>query len=230
MTKRSKIIFVAALLATSIILVVGTTKKAHSEYVPGSLFNPIEGMTEMMDTMFTTPMGQFLDAMLEAYKVSIDAMLRLSDDIGDMSDRIGTMADRILTMADNIGIMADRIVKTEELMASTLLELTGNNGSVVTTGGPVTMINVPVENDSVSLSAPIAITLSGGYPDYILYMSNNSDLSGATNVLVKANDTTAAWNRAADYATGSQLFLAVKAVEGSSIGTISNTVKVNLIP
>jgi len=45
----------------------------------------------------------------------INAMLRLSDDIGKMADRIGEMADRIVATEIQIGIMADRILETQRL-------------------------------------------------------------------------------------------------------------------
>lgn len=45
----------------------------------------------------------------------VEAMLRLSDDIGTMADRIGEMADRIVSTELQIGIMADRILDTQRL-------------------------------------------------------------------------------------------------------------------
>jgi len=45
----------------------------------------------------------------------VSAMLRLSDDIGEMAERIGEMADRIVATELQIGIMADRILETQEL-------------------------------------------------------------------------------------------------------------------
>lgn len=50
----------------------------------------------------------------------INAMLRLSDDIGSMADRIGTMADRIVATELQIGIMADRILETIDMQNQTL--------------------------------------------------------------------------------------------------------------
>jgi uncharacterized UPF0160 family protein len=45
----------------------------------------------------------------------INAMLRLSDDIGTMADRIGEMADRIVATELQIGDMADRILETQTI-------------------------------------------------------------------------------------------------------------------
>jgi len=47
----------------------------------------------------------------------VNAMLQLSQDIGDMADRILEMADKILIMADDIGDMADRIVETQRIQS-----------------------------------------------------------------------------------------------------------------
>ena len=47
--------------------------------------------------------------------VYVNAMLRLSDDIGKMADRIGEMADRILATELQIGVMADRILETQKI-------------------------------------------------------------------------------------------------------------------
>lgn len=46
------------------------------------------------------------------------AMLRLSDDIGEMAGRIGVMADRIVATEVLIGDMADRIVQVAEILIS----------------------------------------------------------------------------------------------------------------
>ena len=50
----------------------------------------------------------------------IAAMLRLSDDIGEMADRIGEMADRIVATELQIGIMADRILETQRIQSENL--------------------------------------------------------------------------------------------------------------
>lgn len=53
-------------------------------------------------------------------QASLDAMLKLSDEIGVMADRILEMADKILVMADNIGLMADRILVTQQIQSTNL--------------------------------------------------------------------------------------------------------------
>ncbi len=52
---------------------------------------------------------------------AMNAMLRLSDDIGTMADRILEMSDKILLMADNIGLMADRIITTQQIQSANLV-------------------------------------------------------------------------------------------------------------
>lgn len=51
---------------------------------------------------------------------AMDAMLKLSDDIGVMADRILEMGDKILLMSDNIGDMADRILLTQQIQSTNM--------------------------------------------------------------------------------------------------------------
>lgn len=51
---------------------------------------------------------------------AMDAMLKLSDDIGVMADRILEMGDKILIMSDNIGYMADRILLTQQIQSTNM--------------------------------------------------------------------------------------------------------------
>ena len=53
-------------------------------------------------------------------QASLDAMLKLSDDIGEMADRILEMGDKILLMSDNIGLMADRILLTQQIQSANM--------------------------------------------------------------------------------------------------------------
>lgn len=55
-----------------------------------------------------------------AIRNAMNAMLRLSDDIGTMAGRILEMSDKILVMADNIGLMADRIIITQQIQSENL--------------------------------------------------------------------------------------------------------------
>lgn len=76
------------------------------------------------------------------YRAALSAMLRLSDDIGEMANRILEMADRILVMADNIGTMADRILITQRLQHTNVALI---QGAMLTT-----QQNMVAMSDSVS--------------------------------------------------------------------------------
>ncbi len=76
-------------------------------------------------------------------QAALDAMLKLSDDIGVMADRILEMADKILLMADNIGLMADRIILTQQIQ-STNLALT--QASILTTQQNIILLSKTVDS------------------------------------------------------------------------------------
>lgn len=75
-------------------------------------------------------------------QAALDAMLKLSDDIGEMADRILEMADKILLMADNIGAMADRILLTQQIQSSNLA-LT--QASILTTQQNIILLSTTVD-------------------------------------------------------------------------------------
>lgn len=172
---------------------------ASSQRANAWFFDPFENMVEMsLQTMENIVLG-------------------LSDDIGSMADNIGIMADRILVMADKIGEMSDRIVYTEELMVSAISD-----------SGISSLITSPVEGTYVNIGTPVDITLSSQKTEYLLYISNNADMSGATNALVQNGDTSIAWSRLPGFVTGSKIYIAVKTVGGTSSSEFSNTVMLNL--
>jgi len=134
-----------------------------------------------------------------------------------LSDDIGIMADRILLMSDDIGEMADRIVYTEELIVNGFSQ-----------SGISSLILSPIEGTLVSATTPIDITLSSASTDYLLFISNKADMSGSTNALVQNNDTSIAWSRVTDFATGTKLYIAIRTVGGTVSSDFSNTVMLNL--
>jgi len=183
----------------SILLLSAILFMASSQRANAWFFDPFENMVEMsLNTMENIVLG-------------------LSDDILSMADNIGIMADRILIMADKIGEMADRIVYTEELMVSAI------SGS-----GISSLITAPTEGTVVTYSTPVDITLSSQKTDYLLYISNNADMSGATNALVQNSDTSIAWSRLPGFATSNKIYIAVKTVGGTTSSDFSNTVMLNL--
>lgn len=199
MTKKSRPVTVAIVMLT-----LSTVLFVAPKPVRAYSWNPFQSMVESM-----------LNVMNDTMEDMMTTMLTLSDDVG-------TMSDRILVMADDIGLMADRIVTTEQLLADLVRDVTDSKG-------PSALIISPAEGAVVSLSLPMDITLSNGADDYVLFMSNTADMAAATNILVQNGDTGPATNRALDYTTGSQLYIAVKALNGDTMGPISNTVMINII-
>lgn len=172
------------------------------------------GTTQRANAFFFDPFENMVESMLETIET---ITVTISNDIGDMADNIGLMADRILVMADKIGEMSERIVYTEELMLS-----------VISERGVSSLITSPIEGDYVTHNLPIDIVLSSQKLDYVLYISNNADMSGSTNALVQNGDTSTAWSRVADFTTGTKLYIAVKTVGDTASSDFSNTVMVNL--
>ncbi len=158
------------------------------------------------------------------FETMVESMLTLmNNSMTTMSTTILTLSDDIGTMADRIGTMADRIVETEVLMADLVRDVTDSQG-------PSTLLTMPIEGDFVALSSPMNISLSDGSIDYVLFMSNSADLELATNILVTGGDSSIATDRATAYATGEQLYIAVKSINGDTMGPLSNTVMINLLP
>ncbi|MCW8934434.1 MAG: hypothetical protein OQK98_06895 [Gammaproteobacteria bacterium] len=170
--------------------------------------------TKTANAWFFDPFENMVETALNSIE---NIILGLSSDIGTMADRILVMSDNIGLMADRIGEMADRIVYTEELMLS-----------AITDSGVSSLITSPTEGSIVSRTTPVIITLSSQKTDYLLYISNNADMSGATNALVQNSDTSIAWSRVTDFATGNKLYIAVKTVGGTTSSDFSNTVMLNL--
>ena len=157
--------------------------------------------------LFLDPFESVVITALETVETLI---LGLSSDIGTMAGEIGEMADRI-------GEMADRIVHTEELMVA------ASSNNVITS-----LITSPIEGTQVSTTIPVQITLSSEKTDYLLFISNNADMSASTNALVLNGDTSSAWSRVSDFATGNKVYIAVKIVDANSSSDFSNTVMLNL--
>jgi len=170
--------------------------------------------TRTANAWFFDPFENMVETALNTME---NIVLGLSADIGTMADRILIMSDNIGLMADRIGEMADRIVYTEELMVS-----------AITDSGISSLITSPVEGTVVTRTSPVSISLSSQKTDYLLYISNNADMSGATNALVQNSDTSIAWGRVKDFATGNKLYIAVKTVGGTTSSDFSNTVMLNL--
>jgi len=210
---------------------VGEKEVANSENPQGwgffdNFFKPMQGMMDSMSKPMT-----------EMFSKALEAMMKLSDDIGKM-------ADRILDMADKIGDMADRIVATEKLMAQFVQNMSGQQGSLDTdmpgnckdlagSDENAIVITSPAENDTITKTAAPKITISNSASSYLLIASNSSTFPrGKTaSVFVKsAADLDAAWTRLTAISEDGTLYLAVKTVDEQTnvISRISNSVKVTV--
>lgn len=168
--------------------------------------------------LFTVTAKDANASILDPFEAAVLASLQTIETVVlGLSNDIGLMADRILEMADKIGDMSDRIVHTEELIVA------ASSNNVITS-----LIISPVEGAQVYTSIPVEIALSSGKTEYILYMSNNADMSGSTNALVQNGDTSTAWSRVADYVTGSKIYISIKTVDETGSSDFSNTVMLNL--
>lgn len=149
----------------------------------------------------------------------LDAMLRLSDDIGLMADRIGEMADRI--------------VDTEGLLADTLLQL---NGSVAGGGEHGVLLLAPMTGMTVNRVQAPDITLSNGGPNagtaYLLYVADSPTFDTPRTVPLLVNgetDPSVLWQTAMQVITGDTAYLAVRSIDAEQrLSGLSNAVRVTL--
>lgn len=113
-------------------------------------------------------------------QASLDAMLKLSDDIGVMADRILEMADKILVMADNIGLMADRILLTQQIQ-STNLALT--QASMLATQQNIILLSATVDTSIYSNTLSSLINTGN-----LLSLDMNNTQLSATNMATELAD------------------------------------------
>ena len=205
MTRKHKSMIAAGILAVVAVLFTAT---AFTTPWGGSCCTPPWDGRGFNN--FFTDRQEYRLARLE---MAMDAMLRLSDDIGEMADRIGEMADRI--------------VETMELM----LEREGalgdcNNATCAGVVGKTTLILSPSEGQT--LTNTTFFNLAGGYDDFILYASSDAGMAKPTNILVQDNDLAAALARIKGYVYDDKIYVAVKAVDGGAVSDLSNTVMLYL--
>lgn len=113
-------------------------------------------------------------------QASLDAMLKLSDDIGEMADRILEMADKILVMADNIGLMADRILLTQQIQ-STNMALT--QSTILTTQQNIILLSATVDTSVYNTSLSSLINTGN-----VLSLDMNAALLTETNMSAELVD------------------------------------------
>ena len=139
-----------------------------------------------------------------------------------LSGDIGLMADRIVAMAD-------RIVATEELLAQSLTLLVNNPDFAGTSSSNGTALTSPIDNAILTSTAP-AITTIPAASIYLLYASTTPTFSAGNTISLYVDSAGALdskWAQIVTYANGETIYLAVKRIDGSTISSISNGVKVN---
>ena len=142
--------------------------------------------------------------------------------VSKLSDDIGLMADRIVEMAD-------RIVATEDLLAQSLTLLINNPDFAGTSSSNGIALISPVDNDTLSSTAP-DITTTPAASIYLLYASTTPTFSAGNTISLYVDSEealNAKWSQIVTYANGETIYLAVKRIDGSTISSISNGVKVS---
>ncbi len=161
-----------------------------------------------------------LETSITELSTTIDSSLtltsKLSDDIGLMADRIGTMADRIVT--------------TENLLANTLITLTGSSSSTT----PTVLITDPLDDATVQAATAPTITLSPVATRYVLLASNSALFpdSDTVSLLIDTSNSslTTAWSLiTGTVAQSGTIFIAVRSLDSSDQQSErSNSIKLNI--
>ncbi len=140
---------------------------------------------------------------------------RLSTDIGEMADRIVEMADRI--------------VATEVLLADSLALLVANPDFAGTSSSNGAVLKLSGDAQQTAIAPEITILPDTSF--YLIYASDVPTFTAGNTISLYVDSTDALsskWSQIVAFGTGkSAIYLAVKRIEGSTISTISNGVKVN---
>ena len=143
--------------------------------------------------------------------------------VSKLSDDIGLMADRIVEMAD-------RIVYTEELLAQSLTLLINNSDFAGTSSSNGTALTSPVDGAILSTTQVPVIATIPASSVYLIYASTVPTFSAGNTISLYVDSTTALstkWSQVVAFAGSATIYLAVKRIDGSTISTISNGVKVS---
>ena len=149
-------------------------------------------------------------------------MIEQQDLISKLSDDIGLMADHILEMAD-------RIVYTEELLAQSLTLLINNPDFAGTSSSNGVALTSPTGNSTLSTTAPVITTIPSAAV-YLIYASTVPTFSAGNTIslYIESQDAlNSKWSQIVDFAGTSEIYLAVKRIDGNIISSISNGVKVS---
>ncbi|MDF1877407.1 hypothetical protein JHD47_06210 [Sulfurimonas sp. SAG-AH-194-L11] len=142
--------------------------------------------------------------------------------VSKLSDDIGIMSDRIL-------VMADKIVATEQLLADTLLAITGTTTSAST--GVV--LSKPLDGSTQSKTVAPTMELSTASTTYLLYASTEPTFSAGNTISLYIESTeslSTSWTQVVNFAgTSTTIYIAVKSVDSNGkISSLSNGVKITL--
>jgi len=169
---------------------------------------------------------------IETLQLSIDT---LGTTVTQQQVLVSKLSDDIGIMADRIGTMADRIVVTEELLANTLVTLTGNADLTGGSSSYGVALTAPTDS-SPKLSRTLAPTITM-IPDstvYLLYASTEPTFSQANSIALYIDSSTtlaSKWTQVVnfyDQEASTNFYIAVKSIDGlNTISSISNGVKVS---
>ena len=176
----------------------------------------------------------FSDTTCSAVGTVNTSIEELSKSVENQQQLVSKLSDDIGVMADRIGVMADRIVYTEELLADTLIVLTGNSnlGSGSDSGSAVILLK-PLDGSIVSKTTPPTIELSNGATKYLLYVSLEPTFRDGDTISLYIESSTGlntSWQQVVSFASSnSYIYIAVKSIdENNKISSLSNGVKLTL--
>jgi hypothetical protein len=158
-----------------------------------------------------------------------DTCAQNTDLITELSDDIGVMADRILEMADKIGEMADRIVHTEQLVADMVVDVTAirNNTETNSSKNAEVLIITSLNGDTLTTQIAPQFSQTITSPDTLVYISSNIEIAlTSTAILVhSSDDLQTKWEELQKIAKDGHIYIAVRAINGSTISAMSNVLE-----
>jgi uncharacterized coiled-coil protein SlyX len=175
----------------------------------------------------------FAETTCEAVSTVNTSIESLNSTVENQQALVSKLSDDIGIMADRIGTMADKIVKTENLLADTLIVLTGNadlGSSSSTTGVALTK---PLDGATVSKNTAPTIELSTSSSKYLLYASTAPTFDDTTTISLYIESTTGlstSWAQVVNFAgSNNTIYIAVKSIDSNNkISSLSNGVKLTL--
>lgn len=159
-----------------------------------------------------------------------DEMDKLNISVVDQQKLVSKLSDDIGLMADRILEMSDRIVTTEDLLAQTLTTLLANPELSGESSANATALTSPSDNTIVGVSIAPTITMIPAATVYLLYASTTPTFSAGNtiSIYIDSNEAlTQKWSQVASFAGSTTIYIAVKRINGNTISSLSNGVKVS---